>query len=378
MKLDALTLTQELITRPSVTPDDGQNLQFIAKLLSDMGFEIEWLNHEGVYNLWATIGKTGPLFCFAGHTDVVPTGDLKNWHFDPFSPTLQDGLLYGRGAADMKSGLAAMLVAANTFLNERSTPFNGRLAFLLTSDEEGAGLHGTQHVMRCLAEKREQIQWCVVGEPSSQNTLGDTLRIGRRGSLTGYLTILGKQGHIAYPHLARNPIHLASPFIQDLIQTVWDTGYEHFPPSSLQIANIQAGTGASNVIPGTLSMDFNFRYNPQQSKEKLTYHVISLLQHHNLEYTLTWTHSAVPFLTDENSALIQASIQVIDSLLGIQPVLSTGGGTSDARFIAPTGAEVVEIGVCNKSIHQSNEHVLVEDILRLQKIYHALLQKMLG
>ena len=375
MKIDALELTQALIACPSVTPDEGHCLTIMSDILSQLGFSLHWMNHENVPNLWAVYGKEGPLFCFAGHTDVVPVGDEKAWRFPPFKPTLHEGMLYGRGAADMKSGLAAMLAATAQFLEVHPTP-KARIAFLITSDEEGPGTYGTRYVMEQLALEQESIAWCVVGEPSSQNTLGDTLRIGRRGSLTGYLTVTGKQGHIAYPHLARNPIHLAAPFLQELIQTVWDTGHEHFPPTSLQIANIQAGTGASNVIPGTLSMDFNFRYNPEQNKERLTYHVVSLLQRHNLEYTLNWAHSGEPFLTDIQTPLIQETIACIDRLFHFKPTLSTGGGTSDARFIAPTGAQVVELGVCNKSIHQINEHVRVDDIARLQMIYYALLEKM--
>jgi succinyl-diaminopimelate desuccinylase len=372
---DVLELTKELIRRPSLTPNDAGCQLYLAELLKTLGFILHWMPSNGVSNLWAVYGGTeGPLFCFAGHTDVVPVGDLKDWTSPPFEPTLVNGKLYGRGAADMKSGLAAMLTATAAFL-KKTRSFKGRIAFLITSDEEGSAQHGTRFVMSELQKKSEKIEWCVVGEPSSLEQFGDTIRIGRRGTLTAYLTIIGKQGHVAYPHLAQNPIHLSLPFFKELIETEWDLGHAQFPATSLQIANMQAGTGANNVIPGTLTADFNFRYNPSQSFEKLEKRVVALLKKHQLTYNIRWVHSGEPFLTDEKSSFIQKTIEAIDSVTGIIPTLSTGGGTSDARFIAPTGAQVVEIGVLNASIHQVNEHVLVDDIIKLERIFIELLRQ---
>ena len=372
--LDVIELTKELIRRPSITPHDAECQTYLAQLLKALGFTLHWMPSHDITNLWAVYGTEGPLFCFAGHTDVVPVGDLKSWTYPPFEPTLVEQKLYGRGAADMKSGLAAMVTATATFL-KKTPSFKGRIAFLITSDEEGAAQHGTRFVMSELQKKSEKIQWCVVGEPSSLDQFGDTIRIGRRGTLTAYLTIIGKQGHVAYPHLVKNPIHLALPFFKELIETEWDFGHAQFPPTSLQIANIQSGTGANNVIPGTLTADFNFRYNPSQSFEKLEKRVVDLLKKYQLTYSIRWAHSGEPFLTDEKSPFIQQTTQAIRSITGLKPTLSTGGGTSDARFIAPTGAQVVEIGVLNASIHQVDEHVFVDDIIKLEQVFTELLNR---
>lgn len=370
--LNAVTLSQELIRRPSLTPKDAGCQEYLGTLLEGLGFTLHWMPSGEVTNLWAIYGKQGPLFCFAGHTDVVPVGNLNDWTHPPFDATLIDHKIYGRGAADMKSGLAAMVTATALFLKQKPT-FTGRIAFLITSDEEGPAEHGTRFVVRELQKRQEKIDWCVVGEPSSLKKFGDTIRIGRRGTLTAYLTIIGKQGHVAYPDLAKNPIHLALPFFKELTEKQWDTGHAQFPATSLQIANIQSGTGANNVIPGALTADFNFRYNPLHTFESLEAQVLALLKKHHLNYEIRWHHSGEPFLTNADSPLVHKTIAAIQSVSGVTPDLSTGGGTSDARFIAKMGTEIVEIGVLNDSIHQVNEYANVDDILALEKVFLELL-----
>lgn len=374
--LNAIDLTKELMIRPSLTPDDAGCSAYLADILQTLGFTLHWMPSNGVTNLWAVYGQEGPLFCFAGHTDVVPVGDPTQWTYPPFEPTLVGNKLYGRGAADMKSGLAAMVTATAFFLKNNSI-IKGRIAFLITSDEEGSATDGTRFVLSELQKRCETIQWCVVGEPSSLERFGDTLRIGRRGTLTAYLTIIGKQGHVAYPHLAQNPIHLSLPFFKELTETVWDNGDASFPATSLQMANIQAGTGANNVIPGTLTADFNFRYNPLHTFDSIEAQVLALLKKYHLSYSIRWAHGGEPFLTDTNHPFVQQAIAAMTSVTGLSPTLSTGGGTSDARFIAKTGAAVVEIGVRNASIHQVDEHVFVDDINQLEQIFVALLNKVL-
>lgn len=369
-----LDLALALIGRPSITPDDGGCQQLLSQRLAAHGFRIEWMNVAGVTNLWARYGDQAPLLCFAGHTDVVPPGKLTDWHSDPFSPEIRDGLLYGRGAADMKSSLAAMVVAAESFLAQHPKPA-GSLAFLLTSDEEGAAINGTRWVMEQLNARGERIDYCVVGEPSSRERLGDQIKQGRRGSLNARLRVIGKQGHVAYPHLADNPIHRVAPTLARLCAEVWDQGSETFPPTSLQISNLQAGVGAENVIPCELTAQFNLRFAPQDI-EQLKQRVQALFEQNGLEYQLEWTLSGEPFFTAEG-ALIAATREAIRTVVGYEPLLSTDGGTSDGRFIAPTGAEVIELGPLNATIHKVNEAVPVADLEPLTAIYAQILERIL-
>lgn len=366
-----LELAKDLIARPSVTPEDGGCQDVIAERLGRLGFTIERMDAGGVKNLWAWRGTKAPLFVFAGHTDVVPTGPESAWRFPPFQPTEHDGFLYGRGAADMKGALAAMVVAVEGFLAEHDS-FEGSLALLVTSDEEGPAEHGTRHVMHELAARGEKIDWCVVGEPSSRERIGDLVRVGRRGSLNGALTVRGVQGHVAYPELADNPIHRALTVLDELVRTHWDDGFESFPPTSFQVSNIAAGTGADNVIPGELNARFNFRYCPSQDAPGLREKVESLLDHHGLDWHIDWRESGRPFLTPAGP-LLEAVDSAINSVTGRKPEHSTGGGTSDGRFIAPGGAAVVEVGVCNASIHQVNERVKMDDLDALARIYREIL-----
>ena len=372
---ETLALTQALMVRNSVTPNDAGCQQLMAERLEALGFQIEFLRYGNVENLWAKRGDAAPVFCFAGHTDVVPTGPLEEWRTDPFEPTVREGLLYGRGAADMKSGLAAMITATEEFV--RANPKHlGTIAFLITSDEEGPSVDGTKRVVETLLARGERIDWCLVGEPSSEFKLGDTIKIGRRGSLSGRLTVHGVQGHIAYPQLAENPVHTLAPALAELTTRVWDQGNEHFQPTSFQISNLNAGTGAPNVIPGELKARFNLRYSPVQTLEGLRETVEDILRKHKVRYTLEWYVSGEPFYTPPGP-LSNATVEAIRAELGVPPKLTTGGGTSDGRFIATMGAQVVELGVINASIHKVNESVRVEDIDGLHRLYHGVLRGLL-
>ena len=371
-----LELTQNLMARRSVTPADEGCQDVMTERLAAVGFRIEPLRYGNVENFWATHGQGGPVFCFAGHTDVVPTGPLEEWRTDPFVPTVREGMLYGRGAADMKSGLAAMVTATEEFV--RAHPkHRGTIAFLITSDEEGPSVDGTKRVAETLAARGERIDWCVVGEPSSEARIGDTIKIGRRGSFSGRLTVHGVQGHIAYPQLAENPVHAFAPALAELTSRVWDQGNEHFQPTSFQVSNMNAGTGAPNVIPGELKARFNLRYSPVQTQERLKEVVEGILRKHGVRYSLEWYVSGEPFYTPAGP-LSDAVCNAIESVTGARPKLSTGGGTSDGRFIAPLGAQVVELGVVNASIHKVNVCVRVADIDALHQMYVRLLGNLLG
>lgn len=371
----ALDLARELIGRRSVTPEDGGCQELIAARLEKLGFVVERMDSGGVKNLWARFGNDAPLFVFAGHTDVVPTGPESNWTFPPFEPTEHEDFLYGRGAADMKGALAAMVVAVEAFVAEGRRP-KGSIAFLVTSDEEGPAEHGTRHVMQELERRGEKIDWCVVGEPSSRNRVGDLVRVGRRGSLNGALTVRGVQGHVAYPEFADNPIHAALGVLHELAETQWDEGFETFPPTSFQLSNIQSGTGADNVIPGELLARFNFRYCPAQSAGELRHHVESLLDRRELDWRIEWRESGAPFYTPRGP-LLDAVDAVIHAETGALPEHSTGGGTSDGRFIAPTGAAIIELGVCNATIHQVDERVRVGELDVLARLYKGILERLL-
>jgi succinyl-diaminopimelate desuccinylase len=370
-----LELTQELISRPSVSPADGGCQAVMIERLEAIGFKVESMRFGPVDNFWAKRGRGGPVFCFAGHTDVVPSGPLDDWRTDPFTPVVENGILYGRGAADMKSGLAAMLTASEEFV-ERHPEHRGSIAFLITSDEEGPSVDGTRRVVEVLRERQEAIDWCLVGEPSSEKSLGDTIKIGRRGSLSGRLTVHGVQGHIAYPQFADNPVHAVAPALAELTSRTWDQGNEHFQPTTFQVSNISAGTGAPNVIPGELKARFNLRFSTEQTVDTLKATVEGILRKHQVNYSLEWFVSGYPFLTAAGQ-LSDAAMRAVREQLGIAPKLSTGGGTSDGRFIAPMGAQVIELGVVNESIHKVNECVRVEDIDRLQQIYLRTLELLL-
>lgn len=371
-----LQLTQALIARQSVSPIDGGCQTLMIERLAAAGFSVETLRFGAVDNFWAKRGSGSPVFCFAGHTDVVPSGPLDEWRTDPFQPVIKDGLLYGRGAADMKSGLAAMLTASEEFISQYPK-HRGTIAFLITSDEEGPSVDGTRRVVEVLRERQESIDWCLVGEPSSESTLGDTIKIGRRGSLSGRLTVHGVQGHIAYPQLADNPVHALAPALAELTARVWDHGNEHFQPTTFQVSNISAGTGAPNVIPGELRARFNLRFSTEQTIDGLKHLVEEILGRHKVKYTLEWFISGLPFLTVPGT-LSQAATRAVQEQLQISPKLTTGGGTSDGRFIAPMGAQVIELGVINESIHKVNECVRVEDIDRLHAIYRRTLELLLA
>jgi succinyl-diaminopimelate desuccinylase len=372
---DTLALTCDLMSRASVSPEDNGCQALMGERLGARGFRVESLRFGNVENFWARRGTEGPLFCFAGHTDVVPPGPLEEWHSDPFTPVIRDGILYGRGAADMKSGLAAMVTACEEFI-ERHPNHRGSIAFLITSDEEGPSIDGTKRVVEVLQNRRESIDWCLVGEPSSEAVLGDTIKIGRRGSLSGRLTVHGTQGHIAYPQLADNPIHALAPALAELASRTWDGGNEHFQPTSFQVSNIAAGTGAPNVIPSELKARFNLRFSTEQTVEKLKATVAEILARHRVKYSLDWFISGYPFLTSPGT-LSQAAARAVREELEIAPKLSTGGGTSDGRFIAPMGAQVIELGVVNSTIHKANECVRVEDIERLRRTYCRTLELLL-
>ena len=371
-----LDLAAELIRRSSVTPEDGGCQDILAQRLAASGFHVEHLPFGEVRNLWARRGSDRPLFCFAGHTDVVPPGPLDHWDSDPFTPAVREGKLYGRGACDMKGEIAAMVTAAEAFVRDHPD-HPGAIAFLITSDEEGPSVDGTVRVVDTLEARGEKIDWCLVGEPSSHERLGDTLKNGRRGSLNGFLTVKGRQGHVAYPHRAVNPLHILAPSLVELVDEEWDQGNDFFPPTTFQIANLNTGTGAENVIPGTLTAQFNFRFSTEVTAETLQRRVANILDKGGFDYDLTWRLSGDPFLTPAG-ALVEAASQAVLETLGYRPELSTGGGTSDGRFIAPTGAQVLELGAINASIHQVNEHVGVEELEQLSTIYRRILERLLA
>jgi succinyl-diaminopimelate desuccinylase len=369
-------LTLDLIARNSVTPADQGCQELMTRRLEAVGFKVENLRYGMVDNFWATRGNGGPVLCFAGHTDVVPTGPLEEWKTDPFKPAVRDGFLFGRGAADMKSGLAAMITATEDFV-QAHPDHKGTIAYLITSDEEGPSVDGTKRVVETLRERGQKIDWCIVGEPSSEHQIGDTIKIGRRGSLSGRLTVHGVQGHIAYPQLAENPVHTFAPALAELTTRVWDKGNEFFQPTSFQISNFNAGTGAPNVIPGELKARFNLRYSPVQTIDGLKTIVEDILKKHGVRYTLEWYVSGEPFYTPPGP-LSAGVTRAVEAVTGLKPKFSTGGGTSDGRFIAPLGAQVVELGVINASIHKVNESVNVGDIDRLHSIYLNALKEMLA
>ncbi|WP_296251299.1 succinyl-diaminopimelate desuccinylase [uncultured Stenotrophomonas sp.] len=372
---DVLALTCDLIARPSVTPEDAGCQQLIAGRLNAAGFNCEHLRLGEVDNLWATHGSGAPVLVLLGHTDVVPTGPVEAWSSDPFKPEVRDGVLYGRGTADMKGSVAAFVVAAEQFVAAHPD-HPGTLAVLLTSDEEGDAIDGVRHVAKLFVERGQGIDWCITGEPSSTAKLGDLLRVGRRGSLSAKLRIKGVQGHVAYPDKARNPIHLAAAALAELTARHWDDGYESFPSTSLQISNINAGTGANNVIPGELQVMFNLRYNPHWNADKLEAEIGALLDRHGLHYDLQWHRSGEPFYTPEGR-LRSVARDVLAEFAGAAPEESTGGGTSDARFIAPLGAQCIEVGPVNASIHQVDENVRVSDLQALPDLYRKLIEKLL-
>lgn len=370
-----LALTRQLIARPSVTPDDAGCQQLMGERLARAGFRVENMRFGDVDNLWATRGDQGPLLVFAGHTDVVPPGDMASWESDPFEAAMIGADLVGRGASDMKASLAAMVVACENFVSDHPN-HSGRIGFLITSDEEGPAKEGTVKVMEALTARGEHIDWCVVGEPSSTRELGDLVKNGRRGSLNATLLIRGKQGHIAYPHLADNPIHGALPALNALVNEVWDAGNEFFDPTSLQISTIRAGQGVTNVIPGTLEVLFNVRFSTEVTANAIRERCEILLKQHNLSFDIDWSLSGEPFLTTPG-VLLSAVTKSINAVTGYQPAVSTGGGTSDGRFIAPGGAQVVEVGHVNATIHQCNERVKLADVPRLTEIYRGILGRLL-
>ena len=370
-----LQLAKQLIAQASVTPDDHGCQEIITKRLRAIGFTVEPMPFGQTQNLWARRGNGTPLVCFAGHTDVVPPGPAEAWTSPPFQPAERDGKLYGRGAADMKTGIACFITACERFVAQYPQ-FSGSLALLITSDEEGDGKDGTVRVVETLSARGEHIDYCIVGEPTAERELGDTIKNGRRGSLSGSLTIRGKQGHIAYPHLAANPVHLAAPALSELTAEHWDNGNAYFPPTGFQISNIHAGTGATNVIPGELSVQFNFRFSTESDAESLQRRMEAILDKHHLQYSLQWQLSGQPFLT-ETGHLTQAAQAAIAEECGIQAALSTSGGTSDGRFIKAIARELIELGPVNESIHQIDEHVELAAIPRLSSVYENILRRLL-
>ena len=372
-----LQLAKKLIKQKSLTPEDAGCQKIISDRLSDIGFSYENLKFTDVDNLWAIKGKESPVFVFAGHTDVVPVGDLNSWKVDPFAAEIHNDNLYGRGAADMKGSLAAMVTATEKFVADYPN-HKGSIGFLITSDEEGPAVNGTVRVCEYLNSKNQQVDFCLVGEPSSTEKLGDVIKNGRRGSLNGKLVINGKQGHIAYPHLAKNPIHIASETINQLVNERWDQGNEYFPATSFQISNINSGTGATNVIPNSIEILFNFRYSTETTREKLMNRVEEIISNNNLDHQIEWDHSGYPFLT-EKGQLVFACSNAIQKIKKYKPTLSTSGGTSDGRFIAPMlNCEVVELGPINSTIHKIDEHVSVNDLDRLSEIYYEILVELLA
>jgi len=371
-----LELAKSLISRVSVTPDDNGCQALMINRLEKIGFTIYPLKFGDVDNFWAVHGNNGPIFSFAGHTDVVPAGDDDAWESNPFEPTIKNGMLYGRGAADMKGSLASMVVATENFI-EKNPNHNGIIAFLITSDEEGVAINGTAKVMDFLKDNNQKIDFCLVGEPSSTAILGDVIKNGRRGSLNACLRVKGKQGHIAYPQLADNPIHLVTPALNQLCDEQWDNGNDYFPATSFQISNIHSGDKVTNVIPGEVEVMFNFRYSTETTKEELQKRVNDILDSHKLNFFVEWSHSGYPFLTP-NGELVSACVDAIEKIKAIKPQLSTSGGTSDGRFISQEGAQVVELGPNNSTIHQVNESVSVQDLEDLTKIYSQVLTNILG
>ncbi|MDX1482274.1 MAG: succinyl-diaminopimelate desuccinylase [Woeseiaceae bacterium] len=369
-------LLEALIRRPSITPEDAGCQALLSRELQALGFACEAMPFGDVTNTWARRGRDGPVFCFAGHTDVVPPGPPDAWQSDPFEPTIRDGCLYGRGAADMKASLAAMVVALRNFI-ERNDSHRGSIAVLLTSDEEGPARNGTRKVMETLNARDERIDWCIVGEPSSSQRLGDVVRIGRRGSLSGKLLVRGTQGHVAYPDKASNPLRLFAPLMNELLFERWDEGNEHFPPTSFEIVSLTSDAGAVNVIPGELRARFNFRYSTEWTHESLAARVQDRFDAAGIDYEIDWHLSGEPFLTSPG-ALTDAVTAAVREETGYEPVFSTGGGTSDGRFIAPAGVDVVEIGPVNASIHAIDEHVRIDDLDALARIYEKLLERLIG
>ncbi|WP_149981026.1 succinyl-diaminopimelate desuccinylase [Pseudoalteromonas rhizosphaerae] len=375
MNHPVIELAQALIQRRSVTPEDADCQTIMNERLAQLGFNIESLFFTDTQNTWARKGDSSPHFCFAGHTDVVPTGPEKNWQHPPFSGFLADGMLHGRGAADMKGSLAAMVVATERFVTKHPD-HKGSISFLITSDEEGPFINGTTRVIDTLEARGEKIDMCLVGEPSSRDVLGDVVKNGRRGSLTGFLTVKGIQGHVAYPQLALNPIHIAAPMLAQLTQTVWDNGNEFFPATSFQISNINGGTGAGNVIPGELEVQFNFRFSTEVTHQQLQQRVNDILAEYDFAYELSWIVNGQPFIT-EGGPLIDATVAAIKSITGLNTALETTGGTSDGRFIAQTGAKVIELGPRNDTIHKVNECVNCDDLIALADIYEQILEQLL-
>jgi succinyl-diaminopimelate desuccinylase len=365
------SLAAQLIAQPSITPDDRDCQRIIAQRLSRLGFRIEWFRRNGVTNLWARLGTGRPLICFAGHTDVVPTGPREQWLADPFAPTVRDGVLYGRGASDMKTSIAAFVTAVEDYLQAQAHP-KGSIALMLTSDEEGPSVDGSSLVVEMLRERGEAIDYCVIGEPSSVDVLGDMIKIGRRGTLSGRVKVKGIQGHIAYPHLAANPIHAVAPALAELTQEAWDDGNENFPPTSFQVSNINSGTGAGNVIPGSLEMLFNFRYSTESTHQQLKERFTQVLCKHQVPCDIEWTGLGLPFLTAPG-ALVAATRHAIERVTGVAPALSCTGGTSDGRFIATWCDEVVEFGPTNATIHKINECVALAEIEPLREVYLQLM-----
>ena len=370
-----LELSQQLIQKPSTTPNDEGCLDLLEERLATSGFITEKLPFEDVSNAWIRRGNESPLLVFAGHTDVVPTGPADQWTHPPFDATVENGQLHGRGSADMKTGIAAMVVACEEFIQE-NPDHKGSLAFLLTSDEEGPATNGTIKVVEYLLNKQVNIDYCLVGEPSSTHAVGDVIKNGRRGSLGAHLTIIGKQGHVAYPHLAVNPIHRLTELLSELTAIEWDQGNEHFPATTFQISNVQAGTGADNVIPATAEAWFNLRFSTEITADEIKQRIEQVISNKDIPYELTWRLSGNPFLTPEGK-LVDACQQAIKSVTGRETTLSTGGGTSDGRFIAPTGAEVVELGVTNATIHQIDEHTDIQELKQLKEIYKQIIKRLL-
>jgi succinyl-diaminopimelate desuccinylase len=375
MNSATLQLACDLIARPSITPDDAGCQDMLIERLQAIGFDCETMVFDDVTNLWARRGSAAPLLAFAGHTDVVPTGPLEQWHSNPFEPEIRDGMLYGRGAADMKSSIAAMVTACERFI-EQHADHRGSIALLITSDEEAIAINGTVRVIETLEARGEKIDWALIGEPSSQSQVGDVVKNGRRGSIGAKLVINGIQGHVAYPHKVDNPIHRAMPALHELARHEWDQGNSFFPPTSFQISNINAGTGVHNVVPGHAEVLFNLRYSTEIDAHKIMETTRAILDKHELDYQIDWSISGYPFLTPEG-ALVNAAQQAIMQHAGITPSLETTGGTSDGRFIAPTGAQVLELGPVNESIHKLNEHVNIDDLEQLSKIYESMLEKLL-
>ncbi len=376
MEIDTLELAKKLIARRSVSPDDAGCLDMVIEILRPLGFACEKISANGVDNLWARRGAAAPLVCFAGHTDVVPTGPLEQWHSDPFTPTIKDGVLYGRGAADMKTSIAAFVAAIADFVGEHPD-HPGSIAVLFTSDEEGPAVDGTVRVVEALAGRGEKPDYCIVGEPTSVNKLGDMIKNGRRGSLSGTLTVKGVQGHVAYPHLAKNPVHDVAAAIAELAQTEWDRGNEYFPPTTWQISNFHAGTGATNIIPGEAQIQFNFRFATASTVESLQTRVIGILDRHGVEYDIDWVYGGRPFITKRGD-LVDAVARAIKTVTGVDTELSTTGGTSDGRFIADICPQVVEFGPTNASIHKVNECIRVEEVQPLTLIYKQILVNLLA